>query len=261
MELDRISTCTYAVRERDLDYTFGLMADTGFRKVDLWGGAPNYSNDPAECDVAALKAKAEQYGLVVANLGTYPGRKLLEEGEESEWLEMTRAIDNAAFLGARSIRVSPGHGEDPSIIPALIPFFRKASAYAADKGVFLGMENHQGSIAGNPDDVMRLVTAVGSPHFGILYEPGNLMAGGVDYKEAFAVFKGWITHVHAKDSHVIDGVYSRTMLGDGSIDYDWIVSALEGSGYDGDYALEYEIETIVPIEEGLPKWLALFLAI
>ncbi|MCK5804710.1 MAG: hypothetical protein KAI66_17865, partial [Lentisphaeria bacterium] len=28
MELDRISTCTYAVRERDLDYTFGLMADT-----------------------------------------------------------------------------------------------------------------------------------------------------------------------------------------------------------------------------------------
>ncbi|MCK5806073.1 MAG: hypothetical protein KAI66_24790, partial [Lentisphaeria bacterium] len=97
--------------------------------------------------------------------------------------------------------------------------------------------------------------------FGILYEPGNLMAGGVDYKEAFAVFKGWITHVHAKDSHVIDGVYSRTMLGDGSIDYDWIVSALEGSGYDGDYALEYEIETIVPIEEGLPKWLALFLAI
>jgi 3-dehydroshikimate dehydratase len=261
MDLDRISACTYALREKDLDTTFGIIADGGCRKVDLWGGLPNYANDPAECDIAALKAKAEEYGLAIANLGTYPGRKIDEVGYEVEMLEMTRAIDNAAFLGSRSIRVCPGHGEDPGIVDGLIPFFQQAAAYAAAKGVYLGMENHKGSIAGNPDVVMKLVRAVDSPYFGILYEPANLMACKVDYREAFAVFKGWITHVHVKDSHWTEDGYARTMFGEGEIDWAWCVAALDASGYTGDYALEYEIEKIAPMAEGFPIWMERFLAL
>jgi len=258
MDLDRMSACNYAVRDRDLDHTFRLIAAAGFRKVDLWGGLPNYSNDPAECSVATLRNKAASYGVKVANLGTYAGRRLIEDGEAAEWQEMTRAIDNAVALGSRSIRVCPGRGEDTAIIPTLIPFFRKAAEYAKSKGVYLGMENHMGSIAGNPDAVMELVRAVDSPHFGILFEPANLLHCGIDCRSAYVAFRGWIVHVHVKDAHVRDGQYERCMLGDGSIDYAWIVGALEADGYRGDYALEYEIEKVVPIEEGLPKWLAYF---
>jgi sugar phosphate isomerase/epimerase len=259
MDLERISACTYALREQDLDTTFTVIADGGCRKVDLWGGLPNYSNDPAECDVPALKAKAAQYGLAIANLGTYPGRKIAEVGYEAEMLEMTRAIDNAAFLGARSIRVCPGHGEDPGIVDEVIPFFRQAAGHAAEKGVYLGMENHKGSIARDPDLVMRLVRAVDSPFFGILYEPANLMACDVDYKDAFEFFRGWITHVHVKDSHWTDEGYARTMFGEGDIDWAWCVSALDASGYAGDYALEYEVEKILPMAEGFPLWMKRFL--
>lgn len=258
MDLDRISTCNYAVRDRDLDYTFRLMATAGFRKVDLWGGLPNYSNDPSECNVAALRNKAASYGLKIANLGTYAGRRLIEDGEAIEWTEMTRSIDNAVALGSRSIRVCPGRGEDPAIIPTLVPFFRRAAEYARAKGVFLGMENHMGSIAGNPDAVMKLVRAVDSPHFGILFEPANLLHCGIDGRTAYAAFRGWIVHVHVKDGHVREGQYERSMLGEGTIDYAWVVGALEADGYTGDYALEYEIEKVVPIEQGLPKWLTYF---
>jgi len=261
MDPNRISCCNYPVREKDLDYTFRLISDCGFRKVDLWGGLPNYSNDPAECDVQGLGAKASSFGLRIANLGTYPGRQILDLGPEVEWLEMTRAIDNAATLGSRSIRVCPGKGEDPAIIPDLIPFFKRSADYAEQKSVFLGMENHKGSIAGNPDHIMKLVHAVNSPHFGILYEPGNLMHCEVNYQDAYAVFRDWITHVHVKDSHWLDGQYSRTMLGAGDIDYQWVVDNLEGDGYAGDYALEFEIEKVVPIAKGLPKWLDYFLAL
>lgn len=264
MDLDRVSTCNYPIRDKDLDYAFGLFAGMGFRKVDLWGGMPNFSLDPAECDVAVLRQKAEAYGIRIANLGTYPGRHFLSENEdevEEEVTAMRRAIDIAVEVGARSIRVSPGTGEDPSIVPELIPFFEESAEYAEARGVYLGIENHKGSIAGDPGPCAELVQGVGSRHFGVLYEPANLMHGGVDYKEAYECFRGMVTHVHIKDSHWRDDEYSRTMLGEGDVDVKWIVDELAADGYEGDFALEYEIERTVPIEEGLPKWLATFRAL
>lgn len=242
----------------DIGTTIAVISAAGSTNIDLWGGLPNYSNDPNECNIHDLKEAVARAGMLVANLGTYPGRTLLELGEEHEWCEMTRAIDNARILGSRSIRVCPGKGEDPEIVPRLIPFFQRAAAYAEQQGVYLGMENHKGSIAGNPEVIMSLVHAVASPFFGILYEPANLMQCEVDYKDAYGAFKGAITHVHVKDSHWVNGEYSRTMLGEGDIDYSWVIDCLETDGYDGYYALEYEIEKLVPIEEGLPKWLACF---
>jgi sugar phosphate isomerase/epimerase len=258
MDIDRISACTYAVRNESLDRAFGLVSASGFRKVDLWGGQPNYANDPAQCDIAAIRDKAASYGIGVANLGTYPGQRFLEDGLEAEMRQMRWAIDNAATLGARSIRVHPGSGEDPAIIPRLVPFFEQSARYAATRQVYLGMENHAGSLAGNPEAIMRLVAAVGSPWFGILFEPANLMHGKVDYRDAYRVFRGAIVHIHVKDSRWVDGAYERTMLGEGEIDYAWIIRSLEADGYRGDYALEYEIEDRYPIDEGLPKWLEHF---
>jgi len=259
MDLSRVSACTYPVRTRDLDYTFGLIADSGFAKVDLWGGPPNYSNDPDECDPGALKLKAEEYGLQIANLGTYPGKGVLEVGPEAEFEVMRRDVDVACALGARSIRVTPGAGEDPAIVDELIPFFKRSAAYAESKGVYLGMENHGGSIAGDPDLCLKLASGVGARHFGILYEPANLMHCGVDCKEAYRVFGEYVVHIHVKDSRIVDGKYSRTMLGEGDIDYGWVVATLEADGYAGYYALEFEIQDIVPIAEGLPEWLEYFL--
>ncbi len=256
MELDRLSACTYPVREDTLDNTFALVSRAGFRKADLWGGPPNYANDPSVCDMAGIKAKAAEYGLRVANLGTYPGLKLLEVGHVSEMREMRWAIENAAFLGARSIRVHAGSGEDPEIIPKLIQFFAEASRYAARYHVHLGVENHKGSISGDPDLIMRLVRAVGSPSFGILFEPANLMQCRVDYREAYRVFRGSIVHVHLKDSRWVGDTYERTMLGEGDVDWGWVTRSLADDGYIGDFALEYEIQDTVPIAEGLPKWLA-----
>lgn len=258
MKLERISACTYPIRLEPLDYTFDVVSKAGYPKVDLWGGAPNYSNDPAECDIEALGKKAEEYGLTIANLGTYPGRKLHEVGYEAEMTEMRRAVDHAAALGSRSIRVCPGEGEDPAVVDDLIPFFKESAEYAAAKSVYLGMENHRGSIAYNPDFVMPLVTAVSSPWFGILLDPANLMFCEVDYKAAYAEFRGHVVHIHVKDSRWKDGKYERTMLGEGDVDVPWLVDALEGDGYRGDYALEFEIEKQVPVEEGLPAWLEYF---
>jgi sugar phosphate isomerase/epimerase len=165
----------------------------------------------------------------------------------------------AARLGARSIRVIPGKGEDAANVAKIAPYFKQSAEFAAKKNVYMGMENHKGSIAGNPDLAVDLCKKVGSPYFGVLYEPCNLMHGGVDYKEAFKKFAPHIVHIHVKDGAVRDGKFARTMLGEGQIDVRWVVESMNSIGYKGDFALEYEICDLVPIEVGLPKWLAYFL--
>lgn len=261
MNPDRISSCTYPVRERPVAEALQVMLDAGVRKVDLWGNVPHFSIMSVSCNLDDLLATAGGKGMAIANLGSYPGRGFaspspLVRKAEVEALKTT--LYAAKALGARSIRVLPGQGEDPALIPQLAEGFSAATELAAELQVYMGMENHAGSIAGNPEDVRRLCEAVGSPYFGILYEPANLMHRGVDYKEAFHVFHQHVVHIHVKDGVIGDTGFQRTHLGEGEIDYPWVIASMESLGYTGDYALEYEICDLEAIETGLPRWVDYF---
>jgi len=261
MDLARISTCTYPLRARPGTEALAVMGKAGFRKVDLWGNPPHFSADPAKCDHAALEAAARAAGVRIANLGTYCGGDFASDSEEARakaLAEMKATIDLAVRFGARSIRVRPGTGEDPAIIPRIAPLFAESAAYAAQRGIFLGMENHGGSLAGNVEAAVRLCEAVGSKHFGVLYEPCNLSHARVDYKAALAAFKPWLVHIHVKDGRWAGDKFQATHVGEGAIDYPWIVGQLEALGYRGDYALEYEICEVEPLETALPRWLEYF---
>ena len=261
MDEMRISACTYGLREHDAEYALGVLADAGLKKADLWGRMPHFSEDPAECDLDELLALSDRLGVQIANLGTYPGGEFTAaSGEEraAELSKMRATIDAAVKLGARSIRVSPGHGEDPAIIDQVAPLMAESAAYAEQRGVYLGMENHRGSLAGNPEHSKQLCEAVANAHFGVLYEPSNLLAIEVDYREAFEVFSAHIVHIHVKDGRWTDEGYQRCHLGEGDVDCAWVIEAMEGIGYEGDYALEYEVAEIEPLETGLAKWFDYF---
>jgi len=261
VELNRISTCTYPLRERPVAEALAAMGQCGLKKVDLWGRPPHFSADPAQVATETIEAAAKAAGVRIANLGSYCGGDFASDSEEVQAKaleEMKATIDLAVRFGARSIRVRPGTGEDPAIIPRIAPLFRQSADYAAARGIFLGMENHKGSLAGIPDATVRLCEAVGSKHFGVLYEPCNLLHGGVDYKAAFEAFAPWIVHIHVKDGRWEGDKFQATHLGEGEIDYPWIVGKMEAMGYRGDYALEYEICEVEPIETALPRWLAHF---
>jgi len=261
MDVMRTSTCTYPMREKPIAYALKVVADAGFKKVDVWGRMPHFSLDADELDMVAVSTMAQVLRVQIANLGTYPGADFASDDPAvvaAAMDEMKLTIHMAARLGCRSIRVSPGKGEDASIIDKIVEPFQQAAAYAQAKGIYMGIENHQGAIAGDPKACLELAERIGSKHFGILYEPCNLMQAGVDYKAALDVFKDWVTHVHIKDGTERGGKFQRTMLGDGDVDVAWVVERLEASGYTGDYALEYEVCDLVPIEIGLRQWFDYF---
>jgi len=257
MDMNRLSACTYPLRDRPWQEALDVIARVGYQKVDLLGRTPHLSLDPAECDPAAIRKSAEALGLQIANLGTYAGRGFAsrdEAAQEAELAATRRAIDVAALFGARSIRVVPGD-DDPGGIDRLAPWFARSAEYAAQKGVFMGFETHGGGISCNISNTRRLCEAVASPWFGVLYDPCNVMGAGVDYRMALWEFREHIVHVHVKDGAVtMDRGFARTMLGAGQIDYAWILDALDRLGYTGDLALEYELSVPAP-EEGLAAFL------
>lgn len=257
MDLARFSTCSYPLRELPYAEAFARLAATGLRRIDVWGRAPHFSADPAECDPDAFEAAAAAAGVSIANLGTYCGHDFDADDPakvDAELRRTERTIALAKRFGCRSIRVLPGHGEDPAVVAKVAPHFREVVAMAEAAGIFLGMENHAGSIAGHPELALRLCEAVGSRHFGVLYEPCNLLHGGVDYKAALATFGQWVTHVHLKDGRVEPGGFRRCHLGEGEVDVRWCLERLDTLGYDGDLALEYEITDLEPLETGLVRW-------
>lgn len=261
MDLSRISACTYPLREKPWDYALRVLADAGVYRADLWGRAPHFPEDANDDAVTEIQEGAARIGVAIANLGTYPGGDFSSDDDaarETDLQKMRATIVAAARLGARSIRVLPGRGEDPAIIDTIAPLFARSAEWAEEFGVYLGMENHRGSIAGNPEHALALCEAVGSPWFGVLYEPCNLLHTGVDYRDAFNTFSEWIVHVHVKDGRWEGDEFQRTHLGEGEVDIAWVVEALEGIGYEGDYALEYEIPDIEPVESGLSKWVTTF---
>jgi 3-dehydroshikimate dehydratase len=258
MDVSRVTACSFPLKEKDLDYTFQVISESGFDKIDLVGRMPHFSvTDPAY-DMDELRRVVEKYGVRLANIGSYCGRGFSDESEgerQAAMDEMKKTLDVAKEFGAKSIRIFPGDGTLASM-DKVVPYFQESAGYAEKVGVYMGIENHGGEISGNPEACREISEKVGSPYFGILYEPCNLMAAGAEYKSAFESFKDHIVHVHIKDGkYNDDGKWDRCMLGDGEIDYTWVWDQVEALGYDRDYALEFEVGNIEPVETGYKKWL------
>lgn len=261
MDLSRASSCTYPVREQPVADALRIMAEAGLAKVDLWGSPPQFSLISTQISLDSLLQHSADTGVAIANLGSYPGRAFASANpavREAELAALKATLYAAKALGCRSIRVIPGMGEDPGQIDQIAPYFAAGAQLAEELGLYMGMENHAGSLAGSPRDVRRLCEVVGSAYFGVLYEPANLTHGGVDYKQAFDIFSPHIVHIHLKDGTGFGPSFQRSHLGEGEIDYPWVIQAMESLGYTGDYALEYEICDLEAIETGLPRWVAYF---
>ena len=263
MDMSRVSTCTIPMHDREIAYALQVVAEADFTKADVLGRMPHFSADQGLCDWPGMRDLSSQFGVAIANLGTYPGQFFTAGTEAQRQAELARlkaTVEAAVYFSARSIRVMPGRGADAATVEQVTPYFIEGAAYAAQRGIYLGMENHAGSIAGDLQLALRLCENVNSPYFGVLYEPCNLLFGGVDYREALEVFGDWIVHCHIKDGIVHDGKSQKMHLGEGDVDFVWVVEQLDGAGYRGDYALEYELAAAEPPETGIKRWHDTFVA-
>lgn len=281
VDLARISCPSIALIKYPPDQAFKMIAEAGYRNVDVLEKMPHFSIHPEQCDPAEVLAAAEKAGLRITNINSYVGGGVLgrsgawrhhpgfefpdkhlyttagfsspsKEERERELEQFKRTVDIAAFFGARCIRFVAGD-DDPSHLDDLVPWLKRAAEYCEKKGIYMGVENHDTGIMGQPELLVELFEKIGSKYVGVFYEPYNLMEqAGYDYRKAFEVMRDWIVHVHFKDGKLLRDRrnYKPVMMGIGEIDFLWILRRLDEIGYRGEIALEYEVAEVPP-EQGI----------
>jgi sugar phosphate isomerase/epimerase len=190
-------------------------------------------------------------GTAIGNNFSHPrGPKRDEEIAETK-----RWIDRAALLGALHIRVFAGVTKeiprdeaDKLVISAL----EEVCAYAGQRGVFLGLENHDS--IGSADTLLPMVKAVKSPWLGINLDSGNFRTD--DPYDDFTRCVPYALNVQFKTE-----IGKGTTAGVREADMKRFVKILRDGGYQGWVALEYEAKedpwTAVPrLLEEMRKLLA-----
>jgi len=260
MLFSQLAISTYPWRESVLDSALDAIRPLGVPGVEIHGRLPHMDADPRRARVEVLRAAAASRGLRWVALATAGGAAFMGEDEaaaEDELARVVAALDLARDLDATVIRVfRVGRDVDRADwVDRLVPWYRRAAVHAEAVGVRMGLESHSGGISGDPEVCGRLFEAVGSSHFGLIYDPCSYLTRGGDYAKALARLARHVVHVHIKDATREPGSEQRTMLGEGELDLPWIVARLRDLGYGGWLTLEYEARNVPPAL-GLPHWVA-----
>jgi len=154
----------------------------------------------------------------------------------------------------------------------LIPYWKKAAAFAKEHGVRIALEMHPGFCVYSAETLLRLREAVDET-IGANFDPSHLFWQGVDPVYAIRKLGPAIHHFHAKDTKVdpintaTNGVLDVKPYSD-EINRSWIfrsvgygndyttwkdmISNLRMVGYDGAISIEHE-DSLMTSNEGLEK--------
>ncbi len=157
---------------------------------------------------------------------------------------------NGPGAGHQGERVSQGASRVASAHDYLLTAerLRSAGQLAADLGVKISIEVHQGSIADNSRATLHLLDLVGLESVGANPDLGNIY-WQYEYPEetpeaAIVALAPRAVYWHCKNlqrTHVPDlqrSFFARVPLPDGEIDYRFAISAMLAAGYDGYFAVE-----------------------
>lgn len=249
-ELDPVEALDLA-RELGLD-GLDLICQAGYRCA--------IAPDAAIATARALHDEADKHGLVIAALTPY--EKRFNSSSDSERDEavasLIHAIDLADALGAGSVRILGGVEVDdeawPVAVERLAGSIKRAAHYAAERGIGLNIENHDGTMADTAWRTREIRQRIGEANVGIVYDPANLIRDGQeDFPESLALQADAVRLVHVKDYRFVPGALRRgsneesrhsVPVGDGEVPWLDIFAALAAQGYEGDLTFEYEMRWV-----------------
>jgi len=168
--------------------------ELGAGVLQIADNLPPHCCEAAELDALAEAARKYGISLEVGTKGLAPGNLL-------------RYLDIAARLGAKLVRTLPHDGADRPGLDEAVRRLREALPEYEQRGVLLGIENHDFYPSGW---LAELMERVGSPALGVCLDPVNNLGQGESGREVFASLARHTVNFHCKDYTI---ARKPTMLG------------------------------------------------
>jgi sugar phosphate isomerase/epimerase len=247
----RLAFSAWAMRELSLEQQIAIVRDAGYVGICL-------VSDPRTSPLDALRASPAQRrdlrrdlddaGLALTGIAGHAN--LLEPDAEQRRQNMDRVragIDLAAdFAGPDGPPplICMGQGKPESYEAdhqALTERFGELAQHAASRGGVVALEPHVGQAMDQPEKIVRLMGAVGSPHFKLNLDNSHFEVMGRDMDEYLPLLIPFAVHTDLKDQRGRSPAHEFLVPGEGDFAYPRYLRALQAGGYAGFLTIEISV--------------------
>jgi sugar phosphate isomerase/epimerase len=211
----------------------------------------------------AVRMGCLRRGLMISYLGVSNNFGVPGEELPAQMAMVREGIDVAAFMGVPLVRVFAAWvregADEEHVWTQTIGCFQEIAAYGEEKGVMIGLHNHNhGCVTRTGKDVRRILETVNHPYFTHILDtgqyvgsPGASGSGGRmdDVEQLYASIEETAplaVHVRAK-------IYRIQTGEEAWLDYPRIFDTLNRVGYNGWVSIVYEGQSVEPEETAVPK--------
>ena len=243
----RLAFYTYSYSDRlemPIESVLERIAETGYDGVDISGTHGN-SADPLSVtpELRQLtRGTAEHLGLEIEAIITHAG--LADSLFTDAPLDLKGSVDLAVEVGAPLVVFHMGGPKEEEAQRGeawrrVVDYLRDALVYVHPREVKLAVDGvWKDWIVETPESFLRLHEDVGSPSFGINFDPCYLTLLGLDPVEVVHVWKERILHAHLKDHVGSYPDWEHRIPGKGDVDYPRVVEALDEIGFEAAISIE-----------------------
>lgn len=193
-----------------------------------------------------------KYGLSIGYTG---GGSFVGPAEETEkrMAQGREDVDTTAFLGGQLLRAFARYKwperveEQEALWGPMITSFQELSDYAEEKGVCVGLQNHDnGSFAMTADQVLRIQAEVERENFSFIMDTGQwLGAIGSDPRGEFDpkvdLYGDYLERTAPYATYMRAKIYKIDRGWEEWLDYQRIIRILQGVGFNGTIGLVFEL--------------------
>ncbi len=207
---------------------------------------------PREMDfIMKIKMRCVSAGLPIGYLG---GGSLVGPPEEREQRLMKgrEDVDMAAVMGAQMLRVFAIHKwpdsdqEQVKLWRPMIADFKLLADYATEKGVILGLQNHDnGSFCMTGEQALRILSEVNKDNFTFLWDTGQWL-GSIgshprgEFDPKVDIYEDYLIPTAFCASSVRAKIYQIDTGVETYLDYPRIFKILQDVNYNGNISIVYE---------------------
>ncbi len=240
--------CTIACQDKSVFKAIDMAKSAGAESIEIWG-KPGHINYPVNKDeLLKIKEYAQSKEIPICALGSYFHAGVKTHINNVE-LTMDNQIEIAKLLNTGIIRIWAGEKNyndyTKDEIEVILAEIRAFGELAGRENIVVVLERHSNNLTNQWDNIEYILEKIDSSNVFLNYQIPN-PATVKEYKtksiDDYTNFLKYSRHAHLQN-YAKEDSHKRTFLDTGIVDYSKLGEAVEKSGYEGYFMVEFPAKT------------------